>query len=912
MAFWQVLESFVARITDPAGDLVYHLVTLFAVQIILIVAFGHWNRHRRDAVATRLLVTGGGLAIARVLLMLVALFSGSIPLSPSALLPPLERFLDLTAVALACWAFLPLLRKHPRFGLALLLILLLAAVAMYITCAIFWIRTEPEGIAYNDYRQAPIWEMATMGVLGLALLASLLWRDEDWGLLACLFVVLLAGHSLQLFRPLTGLHVAGWVRLANLAALPLLASLVYRQALSSSSPAAASETVLEIVGILKAARRIEDAQDIEAAIGLAASSIARTINVDMVAIGLPVAGQAKGVRIVALYPQTGAMVAMQELTLMAASHPLLATVLQTGHPERAYSMRRDSPAFVIYRSLGFEQSGPMFVQPLVDGSNLLGVMFVGNPLSRRPLTQKDEQVIQALGVALTGSLAHAYRQRAVDRNAELRKAIAEVRRLAQREAELQAELESQRQRAEELATRLRLQEEGLGREPEAGEVAIWQEELRELAEARDALEAELAEWKEKAEQIAHAKASLQMQLAQTQAELQSLRAQPQTPSASRPAQPAAVRQSANGGLGGILVSDAKGQIILASHGIQYLLGRSHSDLVGKSLQALFSDPLLDKAFNRLMQPGAAAGDTEVVTLELEGRAMRAELTRLTEDPEWPGTLSVMLYPEEGVVLQSEMVLSLIHELRTPMTSISGYTDLLMSEAVGILGESQRQFLQRVKANIERMGGLLDDLVKVVAVDTSQEALTPEPIHLVQVIESAALALSAQFAERELSVKMDMPAELPPVYADRDGIYQVVFHLLSNACLCSKPGTEVVVHAQVEGQGDQVDGMPGYLLVSVTDTGGGISPEDQRRVFRRLYRADNPLIAGLGETGVGLSMAKALVEAHGGRIWVESEMGVGSTFSFILPLSPEQGQELLGERLAADLPSARPKPRRDGR
>jgi signal transduction histidine kinase len=73
---------------------------------------------------------------------------------------------------------------------------------------------------------------------------------------------------------------------------------------------------------------------------------------------------------------------------------------------------------------------------------------------------------------------------------------------------------------------------------------------------------------------------------------------------------------------------------------------------------------------------------------------------------------------------------------------------------------------------------------------------------------------------------------------------------------------------------------------VTDTGGGIAPEDQRRVFQRLYRADNPLIAGLGETGVGMSIAKALVEAHGGRIWVESEMGVGSTISFLLPVASE--------------------------
>jgi signal transduction histidine kinase len=301
---------------------------------------------------------------------------------------------------------------------------------------------------------------------------------------------------------------------------------------------------------------------------------------------------------------------------------------------------------------------------------------------------------------------------------------------------------------------------------------------------------------------------------------------------------------------------------------------------------------LEQAVDRLSREGAQAGDTETVALELGERVVRAELTRLPDGVGWPGVLTVMLYPEEGALFHSEVVVSLVHELRTPMTSISGYIDLLMGETVGIIGETQRQFLQRVKANIERMGGLLNDLVKVTTVDSGRDSLSLEPVNLVSVIESAIMSLSAQFGERELAVQMDMPSELLPVYADRDSLQEIILHLLSNACQCSKSGTEVLVRAQLEEHDDQIAGLPSYLLVSVTDTGGGISSEDQRRVFRRLYRADNPLIAGLGETGVGLSMAKALVEAHGGRIWVESEMGTGSTFSFILPLSSEdKGSQL---------------------
>jgi len=898
-----LFAGLVELITDPSsGDLVYHLVTLFAIQIMLVVAFGHWSRHRRDAVAVRMLVTSIGFFLARALLMLAALLGDFVELPPNALIPPLERFFELVTLLLTAWAFLPALRKHERLGTALFLLTFLIAVIAYAAFAYLWREAEAQSIAYNGYWQERVWEISTIAVLALSLVASLVWRGSDWGLLAFMFILLLAGHTLQLIDPALDSHIPGWVRLANLAALPLLASLVYRQALSLSPDAGKTSDALEAVGILRAVRRIEEGGDIEAALGLAASSIARTLRADVVALGLPIAGPSKGIRITALHPQTGAMLAAQDLNLLASDHPLLASVLQTGRLERARGTRRDRAASTIYHSLGFDRSGPLLVQPLVDENKLLGVLLVGNPISRRRWTARGEQTLQAVGGTITASLSRIHRRGAADSGAELQKALGEVRRLAQRETALREELEGQRQRAEELATKLRMQESREGDQDQgAAEATIWQEEMRELADARAALEAELAEWKERAEKVTNAKASLQMRLAQLQAELQETQGQA---SASQAA------QSVDGGPGGIIVSDERGNVILASQGTQYIVGQPHSKLIGASLQAIFDEPLLEQAIDKLSRDEVRAGETETVTLDLGGQAVQAELTRLPGDSDWPGALTVMLYPEEGAMLQSEVVISLIHELRTPMTSINGYIDLLMGEAVGILGETQRQFLQRAKANIERMGGLLDDLVKVVAIDTERDALSPEPVNFADVIEGAIMSLSAQFGERELAVQLDTPPDLPPVYADRDSLHEIMLHLLSNACQCSEPGSEIPIRVQLEEQDDQIADLPSYLLVSVTDTGGGISPEDQRRVFRRLYRADNPLIAGLGETGVGLSMAKALVEAHGGRIWVESEMGTGSTFSFILPLSPpeegarlqDQLQDHLQDHLAEPFPT----------
>ena len=136
--------------------------------------------------------------------------------------------------------------------------------------------------------------------------------------------------------------------------------------------------------------------------------------------------------------------------------------------------------------------------------------------------------------------------------------------------------------------------------------------------------------------------------------------------------------------------------------------------------------------------------------------------------------------------------------------------------------------------------------------------------------------------------------------DPDALNQVMLNLLSNACQASEVNTAVVVGASLQDTSDAVLGGSTYFMVSVSDTGGGIAEEDRRRVFTRLYRADNPLIKGLGETGVGLSVAKTLIEAHGGRIWVETEEGMGSTFSFLLPTegpeapSGRQGEDSFAE------------------
>ena len=229
--------------------------------------------------------------------------------------------------------------------------------------------------------------------------------------------------------------------------------------------------------------------------------------------------------------------------------------------------------------------------------------------------------------------------------------------------------------------------------------------------------------------------------------------------------------------------------------------------------------------------------------------------------------------------QAEVIASISQELRQPLSSIVGYTDLLLGESVGILGALQRKFVERIKASTERIHNLTDDMIQITTLEAGLNDLKPESVDLNTIIDNAMTYTSTQVREKNISMHLELPKKLVPIQADREALQQILIHLLQNAGAATPfEGTiRLVVQARTE------DGMD-YILIQVADTGMGIATEDLPRVFTRLYRADNVLIQGVGDTGVGLSIAKTLTEAQHGRIWVESEHGVGSTFSVLLPIA----------------------------
>jgi signal transduction histidine kinase len=239
-------------------------------------------------------------------------------------------------------------------------------------------------------------------------------------------------------------------------------------------------------------------------------------------------------------------------------------------------------------------------------------------------------------------------------------------------------------------------------------------------------------------------------------------------------------------------------------------------------------------------------------------------------------------PEEVSGMSNEQVevfASIAQDLRQPMSSILGYSDLLLGESVGILGALQRKFLERIRASTERLEMLHDDLLRITTLDGERFEINPEAVDLGNAIDKALADTSSQMRDKKIIFRLDLPKTMPFIHADRDALQQILIHLIKNAGLVSPVEGEILLRAETQESDSDQD----FVLIQVADQGGGIPKDDLPRVFSRLYRADNPLIEGVGDTGVGLSIVKTLVESHDGRIWVDTEEGSGSAFNVLLPL-----------------------------
>src|SRR6266487_4080350 len=234
--------------------------------------------------------------------------------------------------------------------------------------------------------------------------------------------------------------------------------------------------------------------------------------------------------------------------------------------------------------------------------------------------------------------------------------------------------------------------------------------------------------------------------------------------------------------------------------------------------------------------------------------------------------------------KSEFVSFVAHELKNPMTSIKGYTELLAAGSVGQINEMQTNFLSTIRSNVERMSTLVSDLNDNAKIEAGRLRLDYKPVEVEEVVDEVLRSTKRQVDDKRQNVELHLSSRLPPVWADRTRVGQVLTNLVSNAHKYTPEGGKILVGAEATNNQWDPEGAKQVVHLWVRDNGIGISIEDQVKIFQRFFRSDDTKAREVPGTGLGLNITKSLVEMQGGRIWFDSEFRKGTTFHFTIPIA----------------------------
>ncbi len=234
--------------------------------------------------------------------------------------------------------------------------------------------------------------------------------------------------------------------------------------------------------------------------------------------------------------------------------------------------------------------------------------------------------------------------------------------------------------------------------------------------------------------------------------------------------------------------------------------------------------------------------------------------------------------------KSEFVSFVAHELKNPMTSIKGYTELLAGGKVGGINDMQADFLNTIRSNVERMSTLVSDLNDNSKIEAGRLRLDFRAVAVPEVAEEVVRSTRRQIDEKKQVVEVSLPDKLPPIWADRTRLEQVIANLISNAHKYTPEGGRILIGGELAVNQWDPEGAARVVHVWVRDTGIGIGAEDQSKIFQKFFRSDDQKAREAPGTGLGLNITKSLVEMQGGRIWFESEYRKGTTFHFTIPVA----------------------------
>jgi len=333
---------------------------------------------------------------------------------------------------------------------------------------------------------------------------------------------------------------------------------------------------------------------------------------------------------------------------------------------------------------------------------------------------------------------------------------------------------------------------------------------------------------------------------------------------------------------GILVVDEKGKIVLANEALKKLFSLP-SDISNRTPLEIIRNVQLEEAIRKVLQEGInlsfelhlpkPLGKTfDVNVVKIPSSEINTDLKTRS----FCGVIAVfhdISRLKELEKIRQDFVANVSHELRTPLTTIKGYTETLLEG--GLKDEIALQFIQIIKKNSDRLEKIVEDLLMLSKIEAKEFQWNMEILSVSDLIGGVLEFLRDSFKKKNITVSINEISPLLKVYGDRQYLEQVLLNLLDNSIKYGREGGRIMISARKIDQGE--------VEISVKDNGIGIPKEDIQRIFERFYRVDKGRSRELGGTGLGLSIVKHIVQAHGGRVWVESILGEGSTFFFTLPL-----------------------------
>jgi len=328
---------------------------------------------------------------------------------------------------------------------------------------------------------------------------------------------------------------------------------------------------------------------------------------------------------------------------------------------------------------------------------------------------------------------------------------------------------------------------------------------------------------------------------------------------------------------GVAVIDSRERVVFCNRAFAEILNLDAARCEGRPLVELVRQAdLLDLARRALTSADSLQGSLIIGTVMPRSFAVTATPVKALE-PAANGAVIVLHDITELRRLErvrQDFVANVSHEFKTPLTAIQGFAETLLGGALED-EKNNRRFLEIIRDHAARLGRLTDDLLKLARIEAGKLEVQYQPVSVAELVEGCAATTLFKASQRNIALNLSYPPELPAVRGDAGLLREVLQNLLDNAVQYTSPGGRVDLSAVSRDH---------EAVITVADTGIGIPLADQERIFERFYRVDAARSREVGGTGLGLSIAKHIVEAHGGRLWVESTVGAGSQFHFSIPLA----------------------------